>query len=86
MHVEYSARFLKFASRLSVKLLVLASEKEALFKADPFHPSLDTHKLHGKDKDAWSFSVNRKYRIKFLFLKSNVVLFLMVGTHDEVYR
>lgn len=82
MRVDYSQKFLKAASRMPAKLIALANEKEALFKTDPFHPSLDTHKLHGKDKGIWSFSINRKYRIKLIFLEGGNVLFLEVGLHD----
>jgi len=82
MRVDYSRQFLKSASRLPAKLIALADEKEALFKTNPFHPSLETHKLHGKDKGAWAFSINRKYRIKFLFLESGSVLFFEIGLHD----
>lgn len=82
MRIEYSSRFLKSASRLPAKLLALADSKEALFCTNPFHPSLNTHKLRGIEKDAWAFSVNQKYRIKFIFLSRGAVLFLDVGTHD----
>ncbi|HEY4523089.1 MAG TPA: type II toxin-antitoxin system mRNA interferase toxin, RelE/StbE family [Candidatus Paceibacterota bacterium] len=82
MRVEYSDRFLKSTARLPAKLLALADTKEALFKQQPFHSSLDTHKLHGKDKDTWAFSINQKYRIKFLFLPANAALFLDIGTHS----
>ena len=85
MHVDYSNKFLKAAARLSAELIALADEKEALFKKDRFHPSLETHKLHGKDKETWAFSINRKYRIKFIFISNNHVLFVDVGTHD-IYR
>ena len=86
MRVEYSGRYLKAASRVSTKIIALADTKEALFREQPFHPSLHTHKLHGKEKEEWAFSVNQKYRIKFLFLESGNVLFLHIGTHNEVYR
>ena len=82
MHVEYSRSFLKNASRLPAKLIELADEKEALFKTNQFHPSLETHKLHGKEKDVWAFSINRKYRIKFVFVSSQHVLFIDIGAHD----
>ena len=85
MRVEYSDRYLKSASRLPAKIIALADAKEALFRESPFHPSLNTHKLHGKEKEVWAFSVNRAYRIKFLFLKNGAVLFLDIGTHDNVY-
>ena len=85
MRVDYSRRFLRTASRLPAKLIAHADEREALFKTNPFHPSLETHKLHGKDKGAWAFSINRKYRIKFVFIASDQVLFIDIGTHD-IYR
>lgn len=62
-----------------------AKEKEVIFRNDPFDARLRTHKLHGKDKDAWAFWIDYSYRIKFIFLNEEVVLFLDVGTH-EVYN
>ena len=59
--------------------------KEKIFVANPFDPRLATHKLHGKDKDHWSYSIDRKYRIKFLFLDNDDILYLTIGTHNEVY-
>ena len=82
MHVEYSNRFLKSASRLPKKLIELADKKELLFKQQPHHPSLHTHPLGGKDKGALAFWINHKYRIKFIFLSPASVLFLDIGTHD----
>ena len=61
-----------------------ADAKEALFREFPYHPSLRTHKLHGKEKDLSAFWINQKYRIKFIFVAKDVV-FLDVGTHD-IYR
>ena len=81
MRVDYSRQFLKSASRLPAKVIVLANEKEALFKTSPFHPSLETHKLHGKDREAWAFSVNRKIRIKFVFITGEHALFMTIGAH-----
>ena len=92
MHVEYSNQFLKSASRLPTRIVALAGEKEVLFKSEPRHPSLGTHNLHGKDKDLWAFWINKRYRIKFLFLAERVppmaeraVLFVDIGTHD-IYK
>ncbi len=66
-------------------ILEKAEEREKLFRANLFDPRLETHKLHGKDKNHWAYSINRKYRIKFLFLGDGDVLYLTIGTHDEVY-
>ena len=59
-----------------------AKKKEAAFRENPFDPMLRTHKLHSKDKEAYAFWVSHSYRIKFIFLDEESVLFLDVGTHD----
>ena len=46
---------------------------------------LEIHKLHGKKKDEWAYSVDYSYRISFIFLGKNVVLYTNIGTHDDVY-
>jgi addiction module RelE/StbE family toxin len=57
----------------------------ALFQEDPFHPSLKTHKLTGRLKGLWAFTVSYDHRVVFTFLSQDEVLFVDVGTHDEVY-
>ena len=86
VHIETHARFDKRYRKLLKRIKESAKEKEKIFRIDPFHPSLNAHKLHGEEKDAWAFSIDQKYRIKFLFLNDNSVLFLDIGTHDNVYR
>lgn len=63
-----------------------AKIREDIFKIDPFDPRLETHKLHGKQKEERSYSINRSYRISFIFLNRNKVLYLNIGTHDELYK
>ena len=86
VRIQTDVRFEKRYRKLPNMIKESAKEKETLFRSDPFHPSLETHKLHGVDKDVWAFSINRKYRIKFLFLAAGTVLFLDIGKHDDVYR
>ena len=68
-----------------MRIKKLAVKKEKIFRDNPFNPRLETHKLHGKEKEAWSFSINRDYRIKFIFLGKQEVLFFEVGAH-EIYK
>ena len=84
-NVEYSRKFLKSLSRLPRGIVEKAQEKEFIFKENPFDPRLNTHKLHGKEKGLWAFSITHGYRIKFLPLNGNKVLFLEIGTH-EIYK
>lgn len=61
-------------------------EATTLFIQDPFHASLKTHKLSGKLKDLWSFSVEYDLRIIFYFEdKNSKAVFIDIGSHDEVY-
>lgn len=84
MVIFYHARFKRAYKKLSAELKSKAEVKEKLFRVNPFHQSLDTHKLHGKLKNQWSFSVDKKYRILFEFCDQDVV-FLDVGDH-EIYK
>lgn len=60
-------------------------EKEGAFLQNVFDAALETHKLHGKYKEYWSFKVIGQYRIMFLFLKDNDIGFINIGTHD-IYK
>jgi len=60
-------------------------KKVELFISDPFSKSLRTHKLSGKLKYLWSFSVEFDLRIIFYFEKANKCVFIDIGTHEETY-
>jgi mRNA-degrading endonuclease YafQ of YafQ-DinJ toxin-antitoxin module len=55
------------------------------FTVDPFDPSLRTHKLSGKLKEFWSFSVDYNERVLFYFTEDEKAVFVDIGSHDEVY-
>ena len=59
-----------------------AKKKETIFRHNPFDSRLRTHKLHGKEREAWAFWINYSCRIKFIFLDEETVLFLDIGSHD----
>lgn len=83
--IEYSKKFLKSLGKLSEKIIDKVQERELIFRDNPFHFVLNTHKLSGKEKDAWAFWINYSYRVKFIFLSDKEVLFLDIGTHD-IYK
>tara|TARA_Y100000310_G_scaffold338721_1_gene429238 strand:+ start:2134 stop:2406 length:273 start_codon:yes stop_codon:yes gene_type:complete len=63
-----------------------ARKQEKLFRNNPFYPSLHTEKLIPKEKDIWSFRIDKKYRIIFHFKSKDEVIFMTVGDHDWVYK
>lgn len=78
-------KFDKSYKKLRKEVKDRAKEKEEIFRKNPFDPKLKTHKLHGKEKEHWAFWVDYNYRIKFIFLLDEEVLFLDVGTHG-IYK
>lgn len=80
--ILYSPHFTRAAKRLPPELISEASEREDLFRRDCFDPRLRTHKLKGKHRDLWSFSITSKYRIMFRFIDADAVYFIDVGDHS----
>jgi len=68
MIVKVSPQFKKNYRHLSENIKQRAKEKEQIFRENCFSAQLKTHKLSGKDKGCWAFSINDSYRIKFIFL------------------
>ena len=82
--IIYTPALKKEYKKLPKKIKFIAEQKEKLFRKNPFNPILDTHKLHGRLYEFWSFSITDKYRIIFEFKEKNIVNFHSVGTH-EIY-
>ena len=60
-------------------------ERVELFKSNPFDPKLKTHRLSGKLKDLWSFSIEYDLRVVFYFAGDQRAVFVDIGSHKEVY-
>lgn len=88
MEVSFSSTFkrsfkkrIKASSDLETKFW----QKLEQFTINPFDPSLKTHKLSGKLKEFWSFSIDYDKRVLFYFTQENKAVFVDIGSHDEVY-
>ena len=89
MEVSFSSSFKK-----AFKKRIKSTESESdfwlridLFITDPFNLKLKTHKLSGKLKDLWSFSLDYDLRVVFYFTKDKPkkAVLVDIGTHDQVY-
>lgn len=89
MEVSFSDSFKKaFVKR--IKNTELENEfwlRMEIFIVDPFDNKLKTHKLSGRLKSLWSYSIDYDCRVVFYFTKDKPkkAVFIDVGTHDEVY-
>ena len=85
MKILYSRKFAKEYKKLPTKIKLQAESKELVFRKDPRHSSLKTHKLTGRFKEYWAFSIDYQYRIIFQFKEKDIIWFHSVGTH-EIYK
>lgn len=77
-----SSRFKKQFSQLPKLIQKKALKAEALFRKNPFHPSLRLHKLRGKFDEVWTLSINMKYRIVFKSKGEGEIVFASIGLHS----
>ena len=85
MLIRASSRFRKNFKKLPRHIKDKSSGKERVFRVNPFDSRLDTHKLHGKYREYWAFTVADQYRIIFAFAESNIIDFVDIGTH-QIYK
>ena len=85
MIIRITSKFKKSYKKLPEYIKEKAEDKEKIFRVNPFDSKLDTHKLHGKYKDFCAFTIIGQYRIMFMFVDSNKVDFINIGTH-EIYN
>ena len=88
--IRYTTPYLRKEARFLKKHPEIVPQYEktiALLKANPHHPSLRLHKLKGHLQDVRSVSINLSYRITIEFIiQDNLIIPVMVGSHDEAYR
>lgn len=87
MVIYFTSKFRKSYERLPKQIKEKAKEREKFFRQNPFHPILETHRLHGKHKNYRAFSIDKSNRIMFQFLNAakTEVIFINVGNH-EIYK
>lgn len=85
MIIRPTSKFRKSYKKLPSRVKEAALEKEKIFRQNPFDSRLDTHKLHGRYKDYWAFTVIGQYRIMLAFAGKDIIDFINIGTH-EIYK
>ena len=81
MYIRLTSRFRRELKKMPVELRELINERVDHFINDPFKTVLKTHKLSGKFKGHWAFSIDYKHRIIFEFIE-DYALFHSIGDHS----
>lgn len=83
LRVGATAQFWRLFRKLPRTLREEAVERIESFRDLGNHQSLRVHKLHGKLEGRWSFSVNYRYRIVFVWEEPNAAAILVaIGDHS----
>ena len=89
MVIKFSDELTKEFIQIKKKdpILIKKIEKQLiLFKGNPKHPSLRTHKLSGKLNNMWSISITMNIRMIYIQRYGDEAYFVDIGTHDQVYK
>ena len=86
--IRLHRRFEKsFKSRIlqNLTLLKKTQERILLFQKDPMNPIIKDHELKGSQHGDRAFSITGDIRIVYRKILENEVLFLDIGSHNQVY-
>jgi mRNA-degrading endonuclease YafQ of YafQ-DinJ toxin-antitoxin module len=88
--IQRTRRFEKSFAKLSSKVQRKFIEKLEIFLENEHHSSLKTHRLKGKKKEKYAFSITDDIRAIYNKNKQNdkiiiIFTFVDIGTHNQVY-
>lgn len=78
---RFEKEFAKLPKPVKKKVLVVLQQ----FVEDPHDPTLRNHRLSGKWADHFSVNVTGDIRAVYVFIKDDIVHFVAVGSHSELY-
>ena len=85
MKIELHRKFLKAYIKQPQKIREKFKEKRNLFLKDMFHPLLNNHSLGGEYNGCRSINITGDIRAIF-YVKTDVVVFINIGSHPELYE
>ncbi|HWZ65888.1 MAG TPA: type II toxin-antitoxin system mRNA interferase toxin, RelE/StbE family [Patescibacteria group bacterium] len=85
MEVRFHKDFKKEFGKLSPKIQQKFWERLELWQEQPSHPLLKHHVLSGKLEGKHSINVSGDIRAIYEELDIVIVVYLMIGTHSQLY-
>ncbi|PIZ96242.1 MAG: type II toxin-antitoxin system mRNA interferase toxin, RelE/StbE family [Candidatus Levybacteria bacterium CG_4_10_14_0_2_um_filter_36_16] len=83
--VDYSNKFLKQLKKAPLEIIVAFRDRLRLFRQDPFHPTLNNHKLTGRLKGFRSINITGDWRAIYMETDT-AIIFELFGTHIQLYK
>lgn len=86
MQIISTKKFDKQYRKLEKETQQKFNKRVTILFSNLYHPSLNTHKLHGKFKDCMSINVTGDIRAVFqLKDDGSTLLFVEIGSHSDLY-
>ncbi len=85
MRIIFKKSFIKQYKKLPSKIKQKVQERNVLFGKDRYNPIFNNHTLQGKYMGYRSISVSGDLRIIYKSLDTDIVLFVEIGTHSNLY-
>lgn len=85
MNIIVRKNFLKQYKRLTPNQQKNFKKRRDLFLVSPQNPLLKIHRLSGKFSDYYSFNIGGDLRVIYKVLDKQTVIFVAIGTHDQLY-
>ena len=78
---RFEKDFKKLRTPIKKKVLVVLQK----FIDDPMNPAFRNHRLPGKWNNHFSINVTGDVRAVYVYIENNIVHFVAVGSHSELY-
>ena len=88
MIIKFDSRYIKsYRKRIrnNIKIRVKVANRIKLFVENPRNPIIKDHQLTGDKKEFRAFWITGDIRIVYFPISKNEVLFIDIGTHNQVY-
>ena len=86
MEIRLHKNFKKKFKKLSPKIKQNYFERVGIFLKEPFHPILSNHSVDFIYPGWRSINITGDYRVLFEPKNEDMVVFMKIGTHSELYK
>jgi addiction module RelE/StbE family toxin len=86
MKIDYHKKFIKDFNKLSPKLKQKFYDRLRIFSREQFYPLLNNHPVDVVYPGWRSINVTGDYRALYETQGEDLVKFMRIGTHSELYR
>ena len=83
--IDYSRKFLKQFKKAPIDINIEFRNRFLIFKKNPYHSTLNNHKLTGKFKGLRSINITGDWRAIYTET-DDAIIFELLGTHSQLYK